>query len=87
MDLDAYWVWVREQNDLRSRLTEVERYDPPIAGRFADGREQPHPWIRVLGAGLDPATEERYYLVQVSGTGASYLKASELDIYPNQSPG
>jgi hypothetical protein len=77
----------RRQHDrerLNAAMVDIQWYQPPIAGRFSDGRWQRHPWLRVLGAGRHDETGEKYYNVQIAFSGASWWKASEIDLYPDE---
>jgi hypothetical protein len=76
--------WFRQQSRLHQLVVDDERFQPPIAGRFHNGRRTRHPWLRVLAAGHHSETGEMYYLIQESGSGAGWLKASEIDLYPDE---
>lgn len=77
-------AWQEEQQRLERLIVDDERLRPPVAGKFRDGRPQAHPWLRVFQTGHDPATGERYYLLQTGGSGASWWKASEIDLFPDE---
>jgi hypothetical protein len=74
----------RRQDELRRRIAQDEWFQPAVAGKFRDGRRQSHPWLRVLAAGHDRTSGERYYMVQVGGSGADWSKASEIDLHPDE---
>jgi hypothetical protein len=81
VDADA---WYREQERLQQLIVHDEWYRPAIAGRFRDGRPQPHPWLRVFEGGHDPNAGEKYFMLQTGGSGASWWKASEIDLFPDE---
>jgi hypothetical protein len=72
------------QTRLQAKVVTDETYRPPIAGRFRDGRPQAHSRLRVLGSGHDDRTGDRYYIVQDGGSGASWLRADEIDLHPDE---
>jgi hypothetical protein len=79
--LVAHW---RAQDRLQQTLVDDEWFKPPIAGLFRDRRPQAHPWLWVIGAARHPETGERYLLLQDGGSGASYFKESEIDLFADE---
>jgi len=70
---------------IRPRFYETyEPFDPPVAGRFRDGRHQDHPWLRVHAARRSRLTRRTWYLVQTGGSGARWFPAAEIELFPDE---
>lgn len=82
--LGAIARWFRQQSRLDQLVVHDVRFRGPIAGRFRDGRRLRHAWLRVLAAGHHIQTGETYYCIQESGSGAGWVKATEIDLHPNE---
>jgi hypothetical protein len=76
--------WQQEQQLLQDSMIYEELFRPAVAGRFRDGRPQPHPWLRVIASGRHRSTGERWFSLQLGGSGASWWRESEVELFPDQ---
>jgi hypothetical protein len=76
--------WQGRQAALAHAMVHDKWFRPAMAGRFRDGRPQDHPWLRVIEAGHHKKTTEPYYLLQTGGSGASWWKQSEVELFPDE---
>jgi hypothetical protein len=76
--------WQEQQDRLERNVVPDPLPQPVLAAKFRDGRWTPHEWIRVIGAGHDPSDGESYYLCMFGGSGGGWLKASEIELHPDE---
>jgi hypothetical protein len=78
----ALWAWKQRRFE---RNLDVTYFGRAVAGKFKDGRKTPHPWLRIGAEARHLRTGAMYYMVQVSGAHSlDWIKASEIDLYPEE---
>jgi hypothetical protein len=74
----------RKQDELDQMIVQDEWFPKVVAGKFRDGQRHHHEWVRVFAVGHHADTGERYYMVQIGGSGAGWWEASEIDLHPDE---